>query len=98
MAGADLVLTAEGQIDFQTAYGKAPAGVAILAKKLGIPCIAIAGGIGERLGDLHTIGIDAVFSLCPGPVALEKAMADGDAYLVKASEQVMRCFLAGRRT
>ena len=95
--GADLVLTGEGQIDFQTAYGKAPAGVGAAAKARGIPCIAIAGGVGEGLGDLHTVGIDAVFSLCPGPVTLEAAMANATAYLARASEQAVRAYASGRR-
>ncbi|MBN2711392.1 MAG: glycerate kinase [Planctomycetes bacterium] len=96
-AGADLVLTAEGQIDYQTAFGKAPAGVAGVAKKLGIPCAAIAGGIGEGIGQLHSIGIDAVFSLCSGPMTLEKAMAEGEQLLEAQTEQVVRLFAAGRR-
>ncbi len=94
MSGADLVLTGEGQIDFQTAFGKAPAGVAALAKKKKIPCVAIAGSVGDNLGDLHNMGITAVFSICPGPIPLADAMAKGDEYLARVSAQVMRCFLA----
>jgi glycerate kinase len=96
LQGADLVLTAEGQIDFQTAHGKAPAGVAERARARGIPCIAIAGGIGERISELHAIGIDAVFSLCPGPVSLQEAMDHAAGFLTQTSEQVMRLFLAAR--
>jgi glycerate kinase len=97
LRGADLVLTGEGQIDFQTAFGKAPAGVGAAAKDEGVPCIAIAGSAGEKLDKLHAIGIDAVFTLCPGPVSLEKAMAEGARYLSAATEQAVRSFLAGRR-
>lgn len=98
LAGADLVITAEGQIDYQTAFGKAPAGVAQRAKAQGIPCLAIAGGIGERITDLHQIGIDAVFSLCPGPISLEQAMEAGPALLQAATEQVVRCFFSSSRS
>ncbi len=97
LTGADLVLTAEGQIDAQTAYGKAPAGVAACARAHNIPCIALAGSVGEGLTDLHAVGIDAVFSICPGPVSLARAMAAGAYFLTLATEQVMRSFLAGRR-
>ena len=97
LVGADLVITAEGQIDYQTAFGKAPAGVAQRAKAQGIPCLAIAGGIGERITDLHLIGIDAVFSLCPGPISLEQAMEAGPALLQAATEQVVRCFFSNSR-
>ncbi|MDG4601659.1 MAG: glycerate kinase [Defluviicoccus sp.] len=96
LAGAQLVLTGEGRIDRQTAFGKAPAGVAAAARARDIPCIAIAGSVGDGLGDLHAMGIDAVFSLCPGPIALADAMADGARYLAAATEQAVRGFLAGR--
>lgn len=96
LAGADLVLTAEGRIDAQTAYGKAPAAVAARAKAQGIPCIAIAGGIGEDLGPLHDIGIDAVFSLCRWPMTLDEAQRDAEALLADAAEQAARAFFAGR--
>jgi glycerate kinase len=94
--GADLVLTAEGRIDFQTKYDKAPAGVARAAKEAGVPCIAICGGVGERIEELYDIGIDAVFTLCNGPQTLESAMQNGFNLLSHAVEQVVRTFLAGR--
>ncbi|MGD9332766.1 MAG: glycerate kinase [Desulfobacterales bacterium] len=94
LAGADLVLTGEGQIDFQTAFGKAPAGVAQRAQTAGVPCLAIAGSIGDDLGNLHAIGMDAIFSLTPGPMPLKAAMRDAGPLLRAATAQVLRCFLA----
>ncbi len=94
--GADLVLTAEGQIDFQTKFGKAPAGVGAVAKKLGVPCIAIAGSVGEGINELHDLGISAVFSLCAGPICLSDAMTNGSDYLTNITAQVIRAFIAGR--
>ncbi len=96
LQGADLLLTGEGQIDRQTAFGKAPAGVAALAKEKNIPCIAIAGSIGSELGKLHDGGINAVFSICPGPLTLEDALNQAEKLLSQSSEQVLRAFLAGR--
>ncbi len=96
LAGADLVMTGEGQIDFQTVFGKAPAGVARAARAAGVPCIAIAGSVGDDLGDLHAVGLDAVFSLASGPLTLERCMADAATLLEKSTEQALRCFLAGR--
>jgi glycerate kinase len=93
-AGADLVLTGEGQIDFQTVFGKAPGGVGALAKEMGIPCIAIAGSIGGDLGDLHQHGISAVFSLCTGPCTLQQAMEHGAEGISRVTEQILRCFLS----
>jgi len=96
LAGADLVLTAEGRIDGQTRFGKAPAAVAAHALRLGVPCIAIAGGIGDDAGLLHAGGIDALFSLCPGPITLEAAQRDAERLLAAATEQAVRAFAAGR--
>ncbi len=97
LAGADLAITAEGRIDFQTAFGKGPAGVGGRAKKHGVPCIAIGGGILGDISNLHDIGIDACFSLCSGPMTLEDAMKNGAELLAKATAQAFRAFLAGRR-
>ena len=98
LEGADLVLTGEGQVDFQTAFGKAPAGVAMRAKKQKIPCIVVAGSVGENLGDLHKQGVDAVFSLCSGPMSLQEAMQEAEISITRVTEQMLRCFLAGQRS
>ena len=96
IAGAGLVLTAEGRIDAQTRFNKAPAGVARTAKAAGVPCIAICGGIGDGIESLYDIGIDAVFSICGGPQSLEAAMQDAAGLLARQTVQVVRTFLAGR--
>lgn len=96
LADADLVLTAEGRIDDQTRFNKAPAGVARTAKAAGVPCIAICGGVGEGLEALYDIGIDAVFSICSGPQSLAEAMQGAGELLARGTEQVVRAFLAGR--
>lgn len=94
LAGADLVLTGEGQIDFQTAFGKAPAGVGAAAKRQGIPCVAIAGSVGGGVTDLVEVGIVAVFSLCSRPMTLDDAMSDAAILLDATAEQVVRLFIA----
>ena len=97
LADADLVITAEGKIDAQTRFNKAPAGVARRAKEAGVPCIAICGGIGDGIESLHDIGIDAVFSICSGPQSLAEAMQNAANLLARVSEQVVRALLARRR-
>jgi len=96
LAGADLALTGEGQIDFQTVFGKAPGGVGAAAKAQGVPCFAIAGSIGNNLGTLHETGINSVFSLCPGPMSLAEAMKLSKENISRVTEQAVRAFLAGR--
>ncbi len=96
VAGADLVLTAEGCIDKQTRFNKGPAGVARIAKESGVPCIAICGSVGDGSWDLYDVGIDAVFSICKGPQTLSEAMQNADSLLIRCTEQVVRAFCAGR--
>ena len=96
LVDADLVLTAEGQIDGQTRFNKAPAGVAQTAKAAGVPCIAICGRIGEGFELLYEIGIDAVFSISSGPQSLAESMQDAGDLLARQTEQVIRTFFAGR--
>jgi glycerate kinase len=88
--GADPVLIGEGQMDFQTKFDKAPAAVARIAREAGVPCVAICGQKGANISDLHSLGIDAVFTLCDGPMTLDRAVKNGQSLLTDASEQVIR--------
>lgn len=45
LENSDLVITGEGCIDRQTLLGKAPLGVAVMAKKWNVPVIAVAGKV-----------------------------------------------------
>ncbi len=93
LQGADLVITGEGKLDRQTAFGKAPVGVARLASKHGIPVVALAGSLGEGAHELVEHGIDAVFSIVPGPMSLEEAMAHSVHFIERTTEQMVRLFL-----
>jgi glycerate kinase len=97
LEGADLVITGEGQIDRSTVFNKAPVGVARLAKKRGIPVIAIAGSLGEGYEQTHALGIDAAFSLVSGPMSLDAAIGGSAPLIERAAEQAMRAVLIGRR-
>ena len=76
---ADLVITGEGRIDFQTVHGKTPIGVARVAKRHGKPVIGIAGSLGAEVGVVHAHGIDAVFSVLGKPCTLDEALRDAAA-------------------
>jgi glycerate kinase len=90
LTDADLVVTGEGRMDGQTAFGKAPAGVARHAKTAGIPCIAIAGSIGPGADTLHPLGIQTIFSICNGPMSLDEAMRNARTLAEKCGEQIGR--------
>ena len=73
IAKADLVITGEGAMDFQTIYDKAPIGVAKIAKRHGIPTIGISGMLGKNYQLVHEHGIDAAMSIVTGPMTLPEA-------------------------
>ncbi|ALC55029.1 glycerate kinase [Bacillus thuringiensis] len=70
---ADLIITGEGRIDEQTAYGKAPVGVAGRAKRFSVPVIAIGGSVSSDYSAVYEKGIDAVFSITTRLMTLEEA-------------------------
>ncbi len=94
---ADLVITGEGSIDFQTVYNKAPIGVARMAKERGIPTIGISGMLGENYQIVHDHGIDAALSITNGPISLEKALRNAPSLISEAVEESLRLISVGMR-
>ena len=94
---ADLVITGEGQMDGQTAMGKAPIGVAGLAKKYGKTVIAFTGAAGVDAEKCNEHGIDAFFPILRNVVTLEEVMKNENAKrnLADTAEQVYRLWRAG---
>jgi glycerate kinase len=90
LKGCDLVITGEGRMDHQTAFGKTPAGVAKTAKALGIPVIAICGCLGKNPEVVHGIGIDAFFSALEENVTEEELPTRGPVMLRNCAEEVGR--------
>jgi glycerate kinase len=90
LKGCDLVITGEGRMDGQTAFGKTPAGVAGVAKSLGLPVIALAGCLGQGVSRVHKIGIDAYFSTLERSIEEEEIPVVGPIMLTNCAEQVGR--------
>ena len=95
LAGADLVITGEGQINFQTVFGKTPVGVAKVAKTHNIPVIAIAGSIADDSDGVYDAGIDAMIDIVPEPMPLETAIENATALTEIAAERAGRMVAAG---
>ena len=95
VCGADLVITGEGRLDGQSLHGKTPVGVARVAQTAGVPVIALAGSLGDGYQRLYEAGIDAAFSLVPGPVTLEQAMADAESQLCARAADIARLWRLG---
>ncbi|RBM16915.1 glycerate kinase [Prauserella sp. PE36] len=95
LAEADLVITAEGAIDFQTPRGKVPAEVARRAKLFGKPVIALAGTIGRGARTTHDAGIDAYAGILAAPVPLAEAIEHAEDLVADATERALRLVLVG---
>ena len=89
---ADFVVTGEGRLDGQTALGKAPIGVATLAKKHQKKVLAFAGAVTPDAKECNQHGIDAFFPILRGVVTLKEAMNKEVAHqnMVDTVEQVFR--------
>lgn len=94
---ADIVVTGEGRLDSQTVMGKAPAGVAALAKKYGKRVIAFSGCVAEDAEICNEYGIDAFFPVIRGVTTLEEALDRDNAYknLQRTAYQVFRLLFSG---
>lgn len=91
---ADLVITGEGNMDEQSAAGKAPVGVARRAKRYGKPVVAVVGGRADNLDAVYGQGVDLVLPVCRKPMDLEQALDPQEATtnLICAGESAARAY------
>ena len=94
----DLVITGEGNMDEQSAAGKAPVGVARRAKRYGKPVVAVVGGRADNLDAVYGQGVDLVLPICRKPMSLNQALdpQDAEANLICAGEAAARAYDLGR--
>lgn len=94
ISNADLVITGEGSIDGQSVYGKAPTGIAKLAKKYSIPVVAIVGGSDLDLSKIYESGIDGVFDIVYKPMSLEESVSNTEALIKAMTKNVIHFYHA----
>ncbi len=97
LRGAALVITGEGRLDAQTAFGKAPARLAELAAAAGVPVVALAGSVDADAETLRQLGILAVSSIPDAPMSLEEAIARAAPLLEAAAARAGRWLQVGQR-
>jgi glycerate kinase len=93
---ADLVITGEGKIDSQTIYGKAPIGVAKIAKRYNIPVIAVAAIIGDDADIVHQYGISSLISVFGQPMRLEDTVPNKVSLIKNSIKQSMMAIKTGK--
>ena len=95
LRGAVLVVTGEGRVDAQTAFGKTALGVARRARAVGVACIAVGGGVEpEGIVALAAVGV-LVVPVAEVPQAVEAAMAAGTPPLERCGERLARLVSLG---
>ncbi|CAI9392973.1 glycerate kinase [Niallia sp. CLA-SR-H024] len=94
---ADLVITGEGRMDNQSVNGKAPLGVAKIAKMYHLPVVAIVGSEGNQLENVYNNGIDLVLDIVNKPMTLQDAMDNVRELTANAGEKAIRAFRLGFR-
>lgn len=93
---ADLVITGEGQMDGQSIGGKAPIGVAKVAKEEHKPVAAIVGSADEDFSKIYEAGIDLVIETVHKPMELKEAIEKAPQLIARAAEKVMYAYELGR--
>ncbi|HEX2348960.1 MAG TPA: glycerate kinase [Ktedonobacterales bacterium] len=95
VAGAALVIVAEGRLDEQTAYGKVTAAVAQMAQAAGARVVALAGSVALDDAALTALGIDAALPLASGPLSLEDSMTQARSLLARATRRALALMRVG---
>lgn len=92
LKGADLVITGEGRVDHQTAFGKTPLGVAQRASSKNVPTIILAGSVGKGTEVLHNFGVVSIHSIINRPMTLQESMENAAELLEYSAEQIVRSY------
>ena len=94
LSGASLLITGEGRVDAQTAYGKAPGEVAKRARAAGVPVLLLAGSKGPGWESLSSMGVDSIVTLAeegdPGGHNLQVLMHDAAPELTRAAARAVQ--------
>lgn len=95
--GADFIVTGEGMMDYQSAYGKVAYGVGSIAKEQGIPCVAVVGGLGENAEVMFSHGIDTITTTVNGIMTIEEAMAEAEELCLQSVRRLFRAIAVGMK-
>jgi glycerate kinase len=93
---ADLIITGEGRVDSQSAFGKVVHGVAKYAKAADIPVVVIAGSIGSGAQVLYELGINTLIGLPEAPITLNECIQNAQELLRKTADRVFSLIKIGK--
>ncbi len=95
LKGVDLVVTGEGRIDWQSAFGKVPSGIGHRCQKAGVPAVAIVGGMGKGASEIYSHGIESILPTINGAMDIDEALANAKELYENAAERLFRMIKVG---
>lgn len=95
LSDVDLVITGEGRMDWQSAFGKVPSGIGMRCRAKGIPAIAIVGGMGDGADKIYEFGIDSIIPTINGAMPIEEALERAEELYRGAAARTFRLLRAG---
>lgn len=93
----DLVVTGEGRMDWQSAFGKVPSGIGMRCRQKGIPAIAIVGGMGTGAEKIYEFGIESIISTINGAMDIQEALDRAEELYRGAALRTFRMLAAGMK-
>lgn len=97
LEGINLVITGEGRMDWQSAFGKVPSGVGKRCKKAGVPAVAIVGGLLEGYEAIYDCGIESIVTTINGAMSVEDAIANSHVLYLDAARRLLRSIRCGMK-
>lgn len=95
LEGVDVVVTGEGRIDWQSAFGKVPSGIGMRCKNKGIPAVAIVGGMGKGAEKIYEFGVDSIIPTINGAMDIEEALDRAEELYKGAADRMFRFLKVG---
>lgn len=95
LEGVDVVVTGEGRIDWQSAFGKVPSGIGMHCKNKGIPAVAIVGGMGKGAEKIYEFGVESIIPTINGAMDIDEALERAEELYQGAAERMFRFLKVG---
>ncbi len=95
LEGTDLVITGEGRIDWQSAFGKVPSGIGMRCKKKGVPVVAIVGGMGDGAEKIYEFGVESIIPTINGAMDIVEALERAEELYANAADRLFRLVRIG---
>lgn len=95
LEGTDLVVTGEGRIDWQSAFGKVPSGIGMRCKAKGVPAVAIVGGMGTGAEKIYEFGVESIIPTINGAMEIQEALDRAEELYAGAADRLFRMIKIG---